>query len=53
MTCDCKKGKKEHNEWFKNLLKEKTKKKRSSTKPVARKRRGMSTGGYNGKMEKL
>jgi hypothetical protein len=65
MACECKKGKKrggkEHSEWFKNLLKEKGKKKstrmstggHASTKPVGKKRRGMSTGGYTGKMELL
>ena len=51
--CDCKKLKKGHNEWFKKLLKEKAeKKKQTRTKPI-KKRKGMSTGGFKGKLEKL
>ena len=59
MTCECKK-KRGQSEWFKNMLKEKSKKKSTrmstgghiSTKPKP-KRRGMRTGGYTGKMELL
>ncbi len=53
--CECKKLKKGHNEWFKNLLKEKAEKKkqtRTTTKPM-KKRKGMSTGGFKSKLEKL
>lgn len=54
MTCTCKKvkregRKKQHNEWFKNLLEKKEKEKNK----VQKKRKGMSTGGYTGKLEKL